>query len=184
MWRKNARCAGSLRFSTRIKSRTEVRAGAGRPGRANALDFVDVARIVPASEAGSLLFLSGILPLSHGKLSFIGRFGENLTVAQGREAARLAALNALSVTNRYLDGLDSVAGLVRLGVSLKTTGDFVEHAGVADGASEFFAQIFGSDSGHTRLIYGVQSLPLGTPLALEGIFRLDDSARPAPPPPV
>jgi enamine deaminase RidA (YjgF/YER057c/UK114 family) len=139
---------------------------------------------VPASKAGSLLFLSGMLPLSHGKLSFIGRFGENLTVAQGREAARLAALNALSVTNRYLDGLDRVTGLVRLGVSLKTTGDFVEHAAVADGASEFFAQIFGSDSGHTRLICGVQSLPLGTPLALEVIFRLDDSAGPVPPPPV
>ena len=139
---------------------------------------------VPASKAGSLLFLSGMLPLSHGKLSFIGRFGENLTVAQGREAARLAALNALSVTNRYLDGLDRVAGLVRLGVSLKTTGDFVEHAAVADGASEFFAQIFGADSGHTRLIYGVQSLPLGAPLALEVIFRLDDSAGPIPPPPV
>jgi hypothetical protein len=71
-----------------------------------------------------------------------------------------------------------------LGVSLKTTGDFVEHAAVADGASEFFAQMFGSDSGHTRLIYGVQSLPLGAPLALEVIFRLDDSAGPVPPPPV
>ena len=124
-----------------------------------------------------------MLPLSHGKLSFIGRFGENLTVAQGREAARLAALNALSVANRYLDGLDRVAGLVRLGVSLKTTGDFVEHAAVADGASEFFAQILATDSGHTRLIYGVQSLPLGAPLALEVIFRLDDSAGPVPPPP-
>ena len=131
---------------------------------------------VPVAEMGDLLFLSGMLPLTGGKLAFTGRFGEDLTVAQGREAARLAALNALSVVNRYLPGLDRLKGVVRLGVSLATTGDFVEHASVADGASELFAQIFGTDPGHTRLIYGVQSLPLGAPLALEVIWRIDGSA--------
>ena len=130
---------------------------------------------VPTSRVGDLLFLSGMLPLAHGKLAFAGRFGENLTVAQGREAARLAALNALAVANKYLPGLDRVTGLVRLGVSLVTTPDFVEHAAVADGASELFAQVFGKDPGHTRLINGVQSLPIGTPLVLELIFRLDET---------
>lgn len=131
---------------------------------------------VETSKVGDLLFLSGMLPLVHGKLPFTGRFGQNLTVAQGREAARLAALNALAVANEHLPGLDRVKGLVRLGVSLVTTADFVEHAAVADGASELFAQVFGKDPGHTRLINGVQSLPIGTPLVLEVIFRLDESS--------
>lgn len=130
---------------------------------------------VPTSKVGDLLFLSGMLPLVHGKLPFAGRFGEGLTVAQGQEAAKLAALNALSVANKYLPDLDRVTGLVRLGVSLVTTADFTGHAAIADGASEFFAQVFGQDPGHTRLINGVYSLPIGTPLVLEVIFRLDES---------
>src|SRR4029453_8419156 len=93
------------------------------------------------SEVERLLFLSGMLPLVQGKLAFTGRFGADLTVAQGREAAKLAALNALSVANQHLPGLDRVRGVVRLGVSLVTTPDFVEHAAVADGASELFAEI-------------------------------------------
>ncbi len=131
---------------------------------------------VPTSQVRDLLFLSGMLPLVNGKLPITGRFGADLTVAQGREAAKLAALNALSVANRYLPGLDRVSGLVRLGVSMATTPDFVEHAAVADGASELFAQVFGKDPGHTRLINGVQSLSLGAPLVLELIFRINDES--------
>lgn len=129
---------------------------------------------VPTAKVDSLLFLSGMLPLVHGKLPFAGRLGESLTVDQGREAARLAALNALAVADHYLPGLDRVRGLVRLGVSITTTPNFVDHAVVADGASELFAQVFGKDPGHTRLVSGVQSLPLGTPLVLEVIFQLNE----------
>jgi enamine deaminase RidA (YjgF/YER057c/UK114 family) len=137
---------------------------------------------VETAQAGPLLFLSGMLPLVHGKLCFTGRFGENLTIAQGREAARMAALNALAVASHRLQGLDRVQGVVRLGVSMVTTPDFVEHVPVADAASELFAAIFGQDPGHTRLICGVQSLPIGTPLVLEVIFRLDESTGPQPAP--
>ena len=133
---------------------------------------------VETAQAGSLLFLSGMLPLVHGKLCIAGRFGENLTIAQGREAARVAALNALAVVSHQFQGLDRVQGVVRLGVSMVTTPDFVEHVPVADAASELFAAIFGQDPGHTRLICGVQSLPIGTPLVLELIFRLDESTGP------
>jgi hypothetical protein len=59
---------------------------------------------------------------------------------------------------------------------MATTPNFVEHAAVADGASELFVQVFGKDPGHTRLVCGVQSLPLGAPLVLEVIFRLNDAA--------
>jgi enamine deaminase RidA (YjgF/YER057c/UK114 family) len=137
---------------------------------------------VETAQEGDLLFLSGMLPLVHGKLPFTGRFGADLTVAQGRGAAKLAALNALAVASNHPLGLDRVMGLVRLGVSMVTTPDFVEHVPVADAASELFAAIFGKDPGHTRLICGVQSLPIGTPLVLEVIFRLDESAGQMPPP--
>jgi enamine deaminase RidA (YjgF/YER057c/UK114 family) len=137
---------------------------------------------VETAQEGNLLFLSGMLPLVHGKFPFTGRFGEDLTVAQGREAAKLAALNALAIAGNHPRGLDRVSGLVRLGVSMVTTPYFVDHVPVADAASELFAAIFGKVPGHTRLICGVQSLPIGTPLVLELIFRLDESAGQLPPP--
>ncbi len=137
---------------------------------------------VETSQEGALLFLSGMLPLVHGKLPFTGRFGEDLTVAQGREAAKWAALNALAIASNHPHGLDRVRGLVRLGVSMVTTPDFIEHVPVADAASELFAAIFGKDPGHTRLICGVQSLPIGTPLVLELIFRLDETSGQLAPP--
>jgi len=130
---------------------------------------------VPCARVGDLLFLSGMLPLVDGRLAFAGRLGLSLSLPDAREAARLAALNALSVADLHLPGIDGIAGLVRLGLSITTTEDFTEHAAVADGASELFMQIFGREPGHTRLINGVQSLPLGAPLVLEVIFRVSDA---------
>ena len=90
---------------------------------------------VEASEVGSLLFLSGILPLVNGKLPITGRLGENLSVEQGREAVWIAAMNALAVAQQHLGDLDRLKKLVKLSVVLVTTEQFVEHAAVADGAS-------------------------------------------------
>ncbi len=67
---------------------------------------------VEASQVGSLLFLSGTLPLVNGKLAISGRLGANLSVDQGREAARLAALNALAAAQEHVGELDRLRKLV------------------------------------------------------------------------
>jgi enamine deaminase RidA (YjgF/YER057c/UK114 family) len=90
---------------------------------------------VETSQVGSLLFLSGTLPIVNGKLAMSERLGENLSIEQGREAARLAALNALVAAQAHVGDLDRVKKLVKLSVLLSTTEEFVEHAAVADGAS-------------------------------------------------
>jgi hypothetical protein len=61
---------------------------------------------------------------------------------------------------------------VKLSVVLATTEQFVEHAAVADGASDVFVQLFGAEKGHVRMVYGVQSLPIGTPVVVEVIFEI------------
>jgi enamine deaminase RidA (YjgF/YER057c/UK114 family) len=127
---------------------------------------------VAASQTGSLLFLSGMLPLVKGKLSITGRLGENLSVEQGREAVRLAAMNALAVAQQHLGDLDRINKLVKLSVVLATTEQFAEHAAVADGASDLFVQLFGAENGHARIVSGVQSLPIGTPAVVEVIFEI------------
>ena len=125
-----------------------------------------------ASQAGSLLFLSGMLPLVNGTLSITGRLGENLSVEQGREAVRLAAMNALAVAQQHLGDLDRINKLVKLSVVLATTEQFAEHAAVAGGASDLFVQLFGAENGHARIVSGVQSLPIGTPAVVEVIFEI------------
>jgi enamine deaminase RidA (YjgF/YER057c/UK114 family) len=127
---------------------------------------------VEVSQVGSLLFLSGTLPLIDGKLVISGRLGANLSVDQGRQAARLAALNALAAAQEYLGDLNRLKKLVKLSIQLVTTEEFVEHAAVADGASDLFGQLFGAKNGHARVVYGVQSLPIGTPAVVEVIFEI------------
>ena len=128
---------------------------------------------VESSEVGNLLFLSGMLPFVNRILASIGRLGGNLSVKEGQEAARIASLNALAAARQHLGDLDRLKKLVKLTVQLATTEQFIEHASVADGASNLFAQIFGPETGHVRLVYGVQSLPLGAPVVVEVIFEIE-----------
>jgi enamine deaminase RidA (YjgF/YER057c/UK114 family) len=127
---------------------------------------------VEAVQTGNLLFLTGMLPTDGRGARFIGRVGVELDVEAGHKAARLAALNALAVARQHLGSLDKVTRLVRLGVAVATPGDFREQPKVADGASELLQDVFGKDKNPSRLVYGVASLPLGTPVELEVILEV------------
>jgi len=130
---------------------------------------------VESSDTGNLLFLTGMLPVVNRKLAISGRLGENLpdlSVKEGQEAARIAALNALAAAKQHLGTLDRLKKLVKLTVLIATTEQFADHASVADGASNLFVQIFGPEAGHTRLVYGVQSLPIGAPVIVDCVFEI------------
>ena len=132
---------------------------------------------VESSDAGDLLFLSGMLPVVNGKLFISGRLGENLSVKEGQEAAGIASLNALAAAKQHLGTLDRLKKLVKLTVLVATTEQFVDHAPVADGASNLFVKIFGPEEGHTRLVYGAQSLPIGAPVIVDCIFEIKPAKR-------
>jgi enamine deaminase RidA (YjgF/YER057c/UK114 family) len=125
-----------------------------------------------AVQTGNLLFLSGMLPTEGRAAKFTGRVGAELDVEAGRRAARVAALNVLAVARQHLGSLDKVTRVVRLGVLVATSGDVREQPKVADGASELLEDVFGKDKNPSRLVYGVASLPLGTPVELEVIFEV------------
>src|SRR2546427_5587741 len=127
---------------------------------------------VEAVQTGNLLFLSGMLPTEGRGAKFIGRVGAELDVEAGRQAAHLAALNVLAVTRHHLGSLDRVRRIVRLGVSVATSRDVRDQPKVADAASELLQDVFGKDKSPCRLVYGVASLPLGTPVELEVIFEV------------
>jgi enamine deaminase RidA (YjgF/YER057c/UK114 family) len=127
---------------------------------------------VEAVQTGNLLFLTRMLPTDGRAAKFIGRIGAELDVDAGRKAAHLAGLNALAVAREYLGSLDKVTRIVRLGVSVATSGDIRDQPKVADAASELLQDVFGKDKNPCRMVYGVASLPLGTPVELEVIFEV------------
>jgi enamine deaminase RidA (YjgF/YER057c/UK114 family) len=156
---------------------------AGSSSRINQLGIVlpapptPLGAYVESSDTGNLLFLSGMLPVVDRKLVISGRLGDNLSVQEGQEAASVASLNALAAAKQHLGNLGRLKKLVKLTVQLSTTEQFVDHAPVADGASNLFVQIFGPESGHVRLVYGVQSLPIGAPVVVEVIFEIHPASQ-------
>lgn len=125
-----------------------------------------------AVQTGNLLFLSGVLPTEGHRAKFIGRVGAEVDVEAGRKVARLAALNVLAVARQHVGSLDKVTRVVRLDVSVATSGDVRDQPKVADAASELLQEVFGKDKSPCRLVYGVASLPLGAPVELEVIFEV------------
>src|ERR1700686_5295112 len=119
---------------------------------------------VEAVQTGNLLFLTGMLPTEGRAAKFIGRIGAELDLEAGRKAARLAALNVLAVARQHLGSLDKVTRIVRLGVSVGTSGDVRDQPKVADAASDLLQEVFGKEKSPCRLVYGVASLPPGTPV--------------------
>src|SRR3984893_13300101 len=76
---------------------------------------------VPAVQTGNLLFLSGMLATSGHAAAIVGVVGKDLDANSGREAAHIAALNALALTRKQLGSLNRVSHVVRLGVYVAAT---------------------------------------------------------------
>jgi enamine deaminase RidA (YjgF/YER057c/UK114 family) len=128
---------------------------------------------VEAVQTGSLLFLSGMLPVRGHEPQYVGRLGKELDANAGRDAVRLAALNVLSAAKQKLGSLDKVTCVVRICVYLATHGDFFDQPKVADAASELFRDVFGEDKKSVRMVLGVASLPLGMPVAVEVVLEVE-----------
>ena len=127
---------------------------------------------VPAVQTGNLLFLSGMLATSGHSATVVGVVGKNLDVKAGREAAYIAALNVLALTKKQFRLIEPRGRVVRLGVYVAATPEFTEHAKVADAASELLRDVFGEQTVSSRLVFGVASLPLGSPVELEVILEV------------
>jgi enamine deaminase RidA (YjgF/YER057c/UK114 family) len=121
---------------------------------------------------GELIFVAGQLPLEQGKIRYAGRVGAELSLEEGYAAARLCALNGLSVLKAEAGGLEGVARILRLGGFVASAEGFTDQAKVVNGASELFSGVLGQRGVHARLAVGVSQLPLGAAVELEIIAAL------------
>ncbi|HIC7207663.1 RidA family protein [Burkholderia stabilis] len=125
------------------------------------------------SEAGNLLFVSGQLPLADGRVAYTGRVGEQLSVDEGRDAARLAALNVLAQIRRHLGGFDRLRKIVRVEGHVSSADGFFGQPTVIDGASDLFAAVLGSKAGHARSAFSQRQLPADAAVILVVIAEVE-----------
>ncbi len=127
---------------------------------------------VPAVHTGNLVCVSGQLPRTPEGLMFTGKVGREVTMEQGREAARQAALHVLAVLRRGLGTLDRVHHVVRLEGYVASAPEFVDHPAVVNGASELMGQVFGEAGRHARIAVGVAALPMNAPVEIAAVFEV------------
>jgi len=134
-----------------------------------------VAAYVPAVRTGDLVFTSGQLPMSEGRMDATGPVGAQVTPEQGKELARTCALNALAAIDALV-GLDAVVRVVKVVGFVASAPDFTGQPGVVNGASELLGDVFGDAGQHARSAVGVATLPLDAPVEVELVVEVDPSA--------
>jgi len=131
-----------------------------------------VANYVPVVRVGDLLFLSGVLPSRDGQLIMTGKLGQNLSIEQGMEAARVAVLNGLSIIRQEAGSLDRVKRIVKMVGHIASAPGFTDQPQVLNGASDLLVSVFGDAGRHARVAVGAAELPRQAPVEIELIVEL------------
>ena len=132
-----------------------------------------VANYVPSALSGNLLFISGQISKAGDGTITTGQLGGGLTVAEGREAARLCALNILAQARAALGNLDRIKQIIRLNGFVNAAPGFTEHPQVMNGASDLMVEVLGDKGRHTRVAVGVSSLPLGCAVEVDAVILVE-----------
>jgi len=131
------------------------------------------ANYVPYVRTGNLLFMTGQLSQWNGERRFVGKLGRDYGIEEGRQAARLCALNVIAHLRTALDGdLDRVARCVRIAGFVNSTPEFTAQSQVMNGASDLFVEVCGEAGRHARLAIGVSALPYDVAVEVEGVFEV------------
>ncbi|MCX5579034.1 RidA family protein [Kaistia terrae] len=131
-----------------------------------------VANYVPAVESQGFLYISGQIPKGANGLEYVGKLGRELSVDDGRAAARLCAINILAQAKLALGDLDRVGRVVKLVGFVNCDPEFGDHPQVVNGASDLMVEVFGDKGRHARSAVGVAALPFGVGVEVEAILEI------------
>jgi enamine deaminase RidA (YjgF/YER057c/UK114 family) len=130
-----------------------------------------VAAFVPFVRTGNLLFLSGHLAKRAGK-PWVGQLGVQITTADGKQAARNAAIDLIGTLHAAAGNLDTVSRIVKLMILVNSAPGYTEQHLVANGASELLVEVFGDAGAHARTSYGVAQIPFGSCVEIDLIAEV------------
>ncbi len=129
---------------------------------------------IPYTVSGNIVFISGQLPFQNGEIIMTGQLGRGVSVEDGRDTARVCAINVLTHLKTACNGdLTRVKKVLKLEILVASTPEFHEPHVVANGASLVMLDIFGKEIGsHARVAYGVASLPLNAAVEVAATFEI------------
>jgi enamine deaminase RidA (YjgF/YER057c/UK114 family) len=126
-----------------------------------------------------LLSVSGQTCKRNGRIVYQGKVGQELSLEQGAQAARLCALNLIVQLRDACQGdWDKLLRCLKLTVFVNCTADFDQMPRIADGASDLLLELFGERGHHTRSAVGACSLPGGSAVEIDGLFAILPTAKP------
>lgn len=127
----------------------------------------------PLVVCGNMAYVSGHGPLRSDNTLITGRVGQDLTLDQGKAAARQVGLAILATLRSELGSLDRVKRLIKVLGMVNSTDDFAQQPAVINGCSELFADVFGRENGiGARSAVGHNTLPGNIAVEIEAIFEL------------
>ena len=132
-----------------------------------------VATYLPATRTGNLIFTAGQLPMRDGSLIKEGKVGQEVTIEEAKELARLCALNCLAAVETLLP-IEKITRIVRVVGYVNGVSGFVSQPAVMNGASELFVALWGESGKHARSAIGVAELPLNAPIEVELTVEVAD----------
>ena len=132
-----------------------------------------VAIYLPARRTGNLIFTAGQLPMRDGSLVREGKVGQEVTLEEAKELARLCALNCLAAVETLLP-MEKITRIVRVVGYVNGVSGFISQPAVMNGASELFVALWGESGKHARSAIGVADLPLNAPIEVELTVEVAD----------
>lgn len=130
------------------------------------------ANYIPYVLDQGLVYISGQISMDETGL-VCGKLGENFTIAQGKDAAKLCAIGLIAQLKSACDGdLQRLVQVIKLGGFVNSTPQFTDHPAVINGASDLIGNVFGAAGTHARVAVGCVSLPKGVAVEIDGIFRI------------
>ena len=127
---------------------------------------------VPAVRSGNLVFCSGQGPYKDGTFAYIGKVGDSLSLEEGIEAARIAALNCLAEICSLIGTINNVVRIVQVRGFVNSAESFTDQPKVVNGASELLIDIFGNAGKHARCALGTSILPMNIPVEVEMVVEV------------
>ncbi|MBN3793746.1 RidA family protein [Burkholderia sp. Ac-20392] len=129
-------------------------------------------KYTPVLVDGNTAYIAGQIPRIGDVVHFVGVVGESISLDDGRRAAGVAALRALSLIRKHCGTLDVIATVPRITVYVRSAPGFTMQSEVADGASDILYAVLGDAGVHTRTSVGVLQLPKGASVEVDFIFGL------------
>jgi len=128
----------------------------------------------PVVIVGNLCYISGHGPYLADGSYITGKLGEDLSLEQGKDAARQVGLALLATLKAELGSLNRIKRVIKMLGMVNSMPDFGDHPKVINGCSELFAQVWGEEAGiGARSAVGMGSLPGNIAVEIEVIFEVE-----------